>query len=239
MLVLPHLRNSSETYKICFWIVPIAISTQTFGHSESLVNNNTLWASFLENQGIKSTRFWAGAPDVDMITRAHELIGIMRMTLIIMLVMIWASCGVVPSPAGADAYLQPPPLHRPHHQPALPAEQGPLNQGSRHSWKSRRLLQCCEKWVTLNIRSSTMKCIAGVGSNFYTSKAETALRTFTNSFLRIRNLPCSPTGAGKEQNKSVLLYHKEGFKKSSHGKIPLGDTYPRIRFSKKKSAGIS
>ena len=78
-----------------------------------------------------------------------------------------------------------------------------------------------------------MKCIAGVGSNFYTSKAETALRTFTNSFLRIRNLPCSPAGAGKEQNKSVLLYHKEGFKKSSHGKIPLGDTYPRIRFSKK------
>ena len=42
-----------------------------------------------------------------------------------------------------------------------------------------------------------------------------------------------PCWSGKEQNKSVLLYHKEGFKKSSHGKIPLGDTYPRIRFSKK------
>ena len=106
---------------------------------------------------------------------------------------------MVPSPAGADAYLQPPPLHRRHHQPALPAEQGPLNQGSRHSWKSRRLLQCCEKWVTLNIRSSTMQCIAGVGSNFYTSKAETALKTFTNSVLRIKNLPCSPAGLAKSR----------------------------------------
>ena len=147
---------------------------------------------------------------------------------------------MVPSPAGADAYLQPPPLHRPHHQPALPAEQGPLNQGSRHSWKSRRLLQCCEKWVTLNIRSSTMKCIAGVGSNFYTSKAETALKTFTNSFLRIKNLPCSPAGLAKSRANQCcagvpkVLPLKERIKKTSHEKIQLGGTYPPMRFFKKK-----
>ena len=42
-----------------------------------------------------------------------------RMIVIKMMVMMSASCGVVPSPAGADAYLQPPPLHRPHHRRQL------------------------------------------------------------------------------------------------------------------------